>query len=47
MLVVKNLKEEYGISDEMLIYFLDKNEWVCVEYDFFDEVLLFVLNVLY
>ncbi len=26
VLAVKNLKEEYGISDEMLTYSLDKNE---------------------
>lgn len=32
VLAVKNLKEEYGISDEMLTYSLDKNERARVEY---------------
>ncbi len=30
---------EYGISDEMLTYSLDKNERARVEYDSFDEAL--------
>ena len=45
VLAVKNLKEEYGISDEMLTYSLDKNERARVEYDSFDEALLLVSNV--
>lgn len=42
---VKNLKEEYGISDEMLTYSLDKNERARVEYDSLDDALLLVTNV--
>ncbi|EMF0085807.1 magnesium transporter CorA family protein [Enterococcus hirae] len=42
---IKNLKEEYGISDEMLTYSLDKNERARVEYDTFDDILLLVTNV--
>ncbi len=45
VLAVKNLKEEYGISDEMLTYSLDKNERARVEYDYLDEALLLVSNV--
>lgn len=42
---IKNLKEEYGISDEMLTYSLDKNERARVEYDTLDDILLLVTNV--
>ncbi|EOD6228388.1 magnesium transporter CorA family protein [Enterococcus hirae] len=42
---IKNLKEEYGISDEMLTYSLDKNERARVEYDTLDNILLLVTNV--
>lgn len=42
---IKNLKEEYGISDEMLTYSLDKNERARVEYDTVDDILLLVTNV--
>ena len=42
---IKNLKEEYGISDEMLTYFLDKNERARVEYDTLEDILLLVTNV--
>lgn len=42
---IKNLKEEYGISDEMLTYSLDKNERARVEYDTFEDILLLVTNV--
>ncbi len=44
VLAVKNLKEEYGISDEMLTYSLDKNERARVEYDSF-EALYFLMLV--
>ncbi|EMF0269112.1 magnesium transporter CorA family protein [Enterococcus hirae] len=42
---IKNLKEEYGISDEMLTYSLDKNERARVEYDTLEDILLLVTNV--
>lgn len=42
---IKDLKEEYGISDEMLTYSLDKNERARVEYDTLDDILLLVTNV--
>lgn len=42
---VKNLKEEYKLSDEMLTYSLDKNERARVEYDVLDEEMLLVYNV--
>ena len=42
---IKNLKEEYGISDEMPTYSLDKNERARVEYDTLDDILLLVTNV--
>lgn len=42
---IKNLKEEYGISDEMLTYSLDKNERARVEYDTLDDILLLVTNI--
>ena len=42
---IKNLKEEYCISDEMLTYSLDKNERARVEYDTLDDILLLVTNV--
>ncbi|GEK36991.1 MULTISPECIES: magnesium transporter CorA family protein [Enterococcus] len=42
---VKNLKEEYKLSDEMLTYSLDKNERARVEYDVLDEAMLLVYNV--
>jgi Mg2+ and Co2+ transporter CorA len=45
VLAVKNLKEEYGINDEMLTYSLDKNERARVEYDSFDEVLLLLYQM--
>ena len=45
MIAIKNLKEEYGISDEMLTYSLDKNERARVEYDNLEEALLLVTNV--
>ncbi|OQO70394.1 magnesium transporter CorA [Enterococcus villorum] len=45
VIAIKNLKEEYGISDEMLTYSLDKNERARVEYDNLEEALLLVTNV--
>lgn len=45
VIAIKNLKEEYGLSDEMLTYSLDKNERARVEYDNLEEALLLVTNV--
>lgn len=42
---IKKLKEDYGLSDEMMNYSLDKNERARVEYDSVEEVLLLVSNV--
>lgn len=44
---IGELKEKYGLTDEMLLYALDKNEQARVEYDLEEKTLLVVFNVPY